>query len=237
MLSHFLMIFVYNNKQSPCVRCNMRISSHHTKLVLSTLLYACFKRYIDKSNDMHLHILRSGYALNRRRKERISWDTLNTKISDMHFRRMFRMDRSTFNKLCNAISAAVGEAEFKSESYINLFLNNRYPGCGKEVSIFHAQKAATGGGGYIPGEVKVAIALRLLAGGCHFDLAVIFDVSPNHCKVIFTQVLRDWIIKPNLGKINMEAYLRDITTMKVVSNGFARRSNGLLQGAIGAIDG
>ena len=91
--------------------------------------------------------------------------------------------------------------------------------------------------GYIPGEVKVAITLRLLAGGCHFDLAVIFDVSPNHCKVIFTQVLRDWIIKPNLGKINMEAYLRDITTMKVVSNGFARRSNGLLQGAIGAIDG
>ena len=52
--------------------------------------------------------------------------------------------------------------------------------------MFHVQKKATGGKGYIPEEVKVAITLRLLAGDSSFDLFVIFNVSPNHCKVIFT---------------------------------------------------
>ena len=65
---------------------------------------------------------------------------MNNKTSDMHIRRMLQMDMSTFNKLCNAISAAVGEPELKLESYINLFLNNQDSCYDNEVSIFHAQE-------------------------------------------------------------------------------------------------
>ena len=35
-------------------------------------------------------------------------------------------------------------------------------------------------GGYISGEVKLAITIRLLAGGDALDLALIFDVYPSH---------------------------------------------------------
>ena len=69
------------------------------------------------------------------------------------------------------------------------------------------------------------------------DVDMRLELLMGNLSVVDQQVLRDWIIKPNLGKINMEAYLRDITTMKIVSNGFAQRSNSLLQGAISAIDG
>ena len=39
--------------------------------------------------------------------------------------------------------------------------------------------------GCIAEEIKLAIAIRLLAGGDAFDLAVIFDVYYNHCKSFF----------------------------------------------------
>ena len=39
-------------------------------------------------------------------------------------------------------------------------------------------------GGFIPEEFKLAIALRLLAGGSALDLSVIFDVSESHYKII-----------------------------------------------------
>ena len=73
--------------------------------------------------------------------------------------------------------------------------------------MYDANVKATGG--YISGEVKVAIALRLLAGGDALDLSVMFDVSCDHCNMILYQVLLHWIIKPNIGKLNMKKYLGD----------------------------
>ena len=42
-------------------------------------------------------------------------------------------------------------------------------------------------GGFITGEVKLAIAIILLAGVDTLDLAVIFDVSPTHLYNIFKE--------------------------------------------------
>ena len=50
-------------------------------------------------------------------------------------------------------------------------------------------------------------------------------------------MLLHWIINAGIGKINMEDYLNDLSAMKSVSNGFSKRSNGILVEAIGAIDG
>ena len=44
-------------------------------------------------------------------------------------------------------------------------------------------------GGFISGKVKLAIAIRLLASGDAYDLAVIFYVHFNHCKIILHEFL------------------------------------------------
>ena len=92
-------------------------------------------------------------------------------------------------------------------------------------------------GGYISGEVKLGITLRLLAGGSALDLGVIFNVTPNHCNTIMLYVLSNWIIRVNIGDINMGDYLYDNDAMTKVSDGFSKRSNGAFKGAIGALDG
>ena len=39
-------------------------------------------------------------------------------------------------------------------------------------------------GGYIDGEVKIAISLRLLEGVDAYDIAVIFDINSDYCNKI-----------------------------------------------------
>ena len=138
------------------------------------------------------------------------------------------MSRHCFNLLCQKVICAVGESSFKSESYIDAFLR------GKDC-MFDAHERTSGG--YVSGETKLAITLRILAGGDSYDLGVIFDICHKHCEKIIYDVLEKWIIKTGIGKINMEEYLNNISEMKDVSKGFSVRSNGHLVGAIGAIDG
>ena len=138
------------------------------------------------------------------------------------------MSRQYFILLCQKVICAVGESSFKSESYIDAFLR------GKD-SMFNAHEQTSGG--YVSGETKLAITLRLLAGGDSYDLGVMFDISYGHCEIILYDVLEKWIIKTGIGKIDVEEYLNNILEMKDVSKGFSVRSNGLLVGAIGAIDG
>ena len=164
----------------------------------------------------------------RRKKKRILWSTVNERISDIQFRRMFRMNRDCFNSLCQRIISKVGESKFKSEMYIDAFLKNK-------DQMYDANVKATGG--YISGEVKLAIALRMLAGGDSYDLAVIFDVHYDHCNRILQEVLVNWVIKTGIGDLNMVKYLGDKEAMSRASAGFSKRSNGVLIGAIGAIDG
>ena len=122
---------------------------------------------------------------------------------------------------------AIGESVFKSQHYIDAFL------VGSKMYDAHVLSSC----GYMSGEVKLAITIRLLAGGDALDLAVIFDIYPSHLQKIMKEVLMYWIIIPNIGKINMMKYLNDIEAMNKVSQGFAKRSNGVLKGCIGAIDG
>ena len=85
------------------------------------------------------------------------------------------MTRECFELLCEKIKLSVDEKKFKSETYIKLYLN--YPG-----NIYHANCATTCG--YIYGKIKLAISLRILAGGDPLDIALIFDKSSNYCKTI-----------------------------------------------------
>ena len=50
--------------------------------------------------------------------------------------------------------------------------------------MMHNAHANTSGG-YVCGEVKLGITLRLMAGGDALDLGALFDISVNWCKYIF----------------------------------------------------
>ena len=164
---------------------------------------------------------------NRRIKKRILWSDVNKRIGDFQFRIMFRMTRPCFNRLCQHIIAYTGEKAFKSEAYINAFLKDK---CPKYEGLSKTN------GGYISGEVKLAVTLRFLAGGDALDLGVIFDIYPDNCNKIMYDVLLKWIIPSDIGMMNMIKYVGDDEAMDKVSNGFSKRSNGVLKGAIGALD-
>ena len=83
-------------------------------------------------------------------KKRIPWSIVNERISNKQFRRIFCMTRQCFYELCQLNISKVGEKQFKSESYINVFLVNK-------DSMFIANEKTTGG--YISGETKLGINL------------------------------------------------------------------------------
>ena len=81
-------------------------------------------------------------------------------LNDRQFRRMFRMSRECFDMLCDKIKVSVGEKAFQSEAYISVSLS--YPG-----HIQNAQVAISGD--FVSGKVKLAITIRLIAGGDSYD--------------------------------------------------------------------
>jgi hypothetical protein len=112
-------------------------------------------------------------------KTRPTWTGFCNTISDAHFRKQFRMTRCAFTNLCNSLSAAVGDHVFRSE---NGFLSTRN------------SESLSSRGGLIPGEVKTAISIRILAGGSYLDLMPLFCVSVPYIYKIFDQFL-DWVMQ------------------------------------------
>ena len=106
-------------------------------------------------------------------------------------------------------------AYLKSEAYIDAFLKGK-----KSMYDAHVKTY----GGYISGEVKLDVTLCLLAGGNALALGVIFDIIPGKINTITFSVLRNWVKKPNIGGINMHAYLNNNNAMENVSIGFSQRS-------------
>ena len=135
--------------------------------IIPLLLYLLFSQYEVEHKAWYRSWNNSRLARKRRKKTRILWSDVNTRISDVQFQRMFRMNRECFHALCQKIISCVGEKEFKSEAYIDAFLKGVDP-------MYDAHCISTGG--YVSGEVKLAITLRLLAGGDALDLGILFDI-------------------------------------------------------------
>ena len=81
--------------------------------------------------------------------------------------------------LCTKIKINVGEGAFKSEEYLRELLTTlRPPNSVAEAQmrkIFQAHSVTTGG--IICGEIKLAVTLRMLAGGSYLDLGLIFGTG------------------------------------------------------------
>ena len=78
-----------------------------------------------------------------------------------------------------------------------------------------AHEASTGG--FISGEIKVALTLRILAGGSYLDLALLFEAGQSYVYEIFPCVIKKWILDDKLVKINGLDYVSDEGMMAEVA--------------------
>ena len=85
--------------------------------------------------------------------------------------------------MCNL----VGENEFKSEDYLKQKLQEG----GRQENLMRAHLQTTVG--FICGEIKMALALHLLAGGSYLDLVLLFETGSSYAYAIFHGVLARWI--------------------------------------------
>ena len=114
-------------------------------------------------------------AIKRYPQVRIIWISYAGNMSDKLLRRRFRMTKDWFIRLCCNLATGVGEEEFKSEAYLKMESRSTT----KMAQIIQAHKESCGG--FICGEVKMAIALRITPGGSYLDVSEIFHVLPNTC--------------------------------------------------------
>ncbi len=67
--------------------------------------------------------------------------------------------------------------------------------------MLHACKKSNGG--FILGEIKVALTLCLLAGGSYLDLALLFETGQTYAYSIFCNVIKNWMLDDRLVKISV----------------------------------
>ena len=79
-----------------------------------------------------------------------------------------------FSDLCLQIKTIIGESEFNSEDYLNGLSSPTISNIGKPKMVYaHMQST----GGFICGETKITLSLRLLAGGSYLDLSLLYETE------------------------------------------------------------
>ncbi len=170
------------------------------------------------------------HACRRLRVERKRWSRFSSRLTDRQFRRYFRMTKVYFQLLCDMIEDIVGPHAFKSELYLNSMMKSPVIRDGAR-NIFVVHDSSTGG--MICGEIKLALALRVLGGGTYMDMAMVFDISFNHAHKIFKEVIRCWLTHDVFMPINGVEYCNDDARMNKVALGFSNASHGVMNGCIG----
>ena len=127
-------------------------------------------------------------------------------LLDRQFRRYFCMSRDCFHHLCEQIEQHIGWPTFESEQY----LWELCPGTiedNEQNKMNHAYVQSTGG--YVSGEVKLALISRMLAGGTCMDLTLLYKVGMAYAYKILHDIVCNWINDDRLININGEDYLND----------------------------
>lgn len=137
-------------------------------------------------------------------KTRVPWSHFVSKISEKHFRRMFRMEVPAFTKLCKLVEDAVGEETFCSEACMN------ENGWTKRIS----------------GEVKMGIGIRMLAGGSYLDLVPLFDTCSSHLYTTF-DIFLNWILATLSFPLVEWLRERNWKALESLAAAFAEKSNGM----------
>ena len=139
-------------------------------LLLLNFMSAELEEIIDSLESQLSAHIKEQRRLNRALpadKVRVRWSTFVEKISQDHFRKMFRMPLEGFSALCKKIEGRIGPEKFRSEDYLaHNSVTTKAP---------------------VPGEVRVALSISMLAGGSYLDLVPLFDV---HASYLYASALR-----------------------------------------------
>ena len=174
-------------------------------------------------------------ASKRRYRQRRSWASFSSTFMDRQFRRYFRMSRECFDHLVDRIETNVGERNFKREEYLQHLHHSTDPKDQATIRLMRAHEESTGG--FVSGKVKLALVLRMLAGGSYRDISLLFEIYPSNTYHISRDVINNWILDDRLVKISGIDYTSDEERLEKVALEFARSLRGLFNGCIGAIDG
>ena len=123
------------------------------------------------------------------------------------------MDREYFYKLCQTIEKAVGEAEFKSEKFLELVPTSHIHKKLKNMHLAHLHST----GGFISGEIKVDITLRFLAGSSPLDLGLLYVCSYSSIYRMFHHVVEHWTCNDEVVGIDLYDQLNEDEGMKNAS--------------------
>jgi hypothetical protein len=167
---------------------------------------------------------RRAWRRGRRCRERQMWSDFQDTLDDKLFRRMFRMPRESFDTLAQIIETSVGSDVFKSELYM---MERKAPGTDAAIAQC---------GGFICGELKLALTLRMLAGASYLDLLMQYGVSPAALYQCFYETI-NWIESSFEFPLSACLENEDWEYFKETSELFAAASGGAFRGCIGAIDG
>ena len=192
-------------------------------IVILTLVIQELQYLTEEVEDSISSILKEHIKEQRRlnrslplEKVRVTWQSFKDKVTPSHFRRMFRMTEDAFDTLCREICEKIGAEVFLPEDPHAKALDRTVPP--------------------IVGEVKVAITLRMLAGGSYLDLIPLFDVSQGYLYKTFHKVV-SWVIRTY--EFPLPRWLREGNwqALENRANHFAEKSNGVFFGPFGANDG
>jgi DDE superfamily endonuclease len=200
------------------------------ELLLISNILQCFL-FVTKSYAEVFRVLLQQQVVNDRmlnrslpvRLVRPTWEAFTSRIGEKIFRKMFRMSHTTFARLCNKIATVVTPKVFKSEFLVDPLL---------ELPTL----ALDAIGGFIPGELKLAILLRLLAGACYIDMIALFHVSETSVWNVFHEAIT-WVRQTFTFPLRELLEKKDWPALKVIAAEFGARTEGTYNGCFGAIDG
>jgi DDE superfamily endonuclease len=184
---------------------------------------------VDGLESILLRHIREQQRLNRalpQEKQRPNWEAFSTRITDVHFRRMFRMNIDAFTNLCTHISRSIGQERFRSEAFLAEKRED-------EEQIFSSDERKIP---LIAGEIKVAISIRMLAGGSYIDLVSLFHVSKSHLYNIVDLFLH-WILKTFEFPLVPWLRERNWQALTNLANLYAEKSNGVFFSPFSGLDG
>ena len=139
--------------------------------------------------------------------------------------------KKCFTALRETIINAVGHRTFKSQEYLEFLEKSNT----KEGTIYRAHKISCGG--YVCGEVKLALVLRMLAGASYLDISEIFHIKRFEVYPILREVINNWICNDSVIAIDWKSYFTNKSEMKRNAKEFAKSSHGIFKNCIGALDG
>jgi hypothetical protein len=184
-----------------------RVVAFHKEKLLHFLKYpGCLSKY----KDDNLVLMRA----------RLRWEAWSIQLDDRSFRKFYRMTRTAFDNLVDALHPALSQSAADAGSWNSL-------------SQSHCSSTA----GLITSNLKVSMTLRWLAGGSYIDITHHHRVSETsfwrHRDAVLEAINSS--VSPTLG-IAFPA-LDDEEALRAIAQGFAAKSeNWVFLDVVGAID-